>query len=261
MPSPFPGMDPYLEDPTSWQSFHTTLIVVFQELLNPLIKPKYVARVEDRVYMDEDDPRRTFVSIPDVRIESRKTKHGESQLANAHSSAITAPIRLQGRDPIRQRRIEILEASSHNVVTLIELLSPSNKRKGAEGRSKFVRKRKEILRSKANWVEIDLLRKGVSHSHFPRGAEVSYLVFSSPVRIRPDSEIWPIRLQDCLPVIGIPLGHPDPAVPLDLQNALTMAYDRAAFDVTIDYTQPPNPPLSPEQSVWAQEQLRASTAR
>ena len=262
MPSPFPGMDPYLEAPGVWPGVHANLIVAFQELLNQKIRPRYVARIEERVYMEaDDDAARQFSRVPDVVVEAAPVRPRGGMKPAAGVLAIADPVIIPAGDPVRQRRVEIQELPSRTVVTVIELLGPSNKTKRTAGRASFLKKRSEVLSSPASWVEIDLLRTGVSHRSKGRFRGRQYLVYSSPAALRPTAKAWPIRLADPLPVVGIPLRSPDPDAPLDLQAALTLAYDRAALDATTDYAVPPVPPLDPESAQWAEGVLRREKAR
>lgn len=260
MPSPFPGMDPYLEAPDVWPGVHANLIVAFQELLNRVIRPRYVARVEERLYMvPDDDPFRNIERIPDVKVDS--TAHWNGGPAAAGGLAIAESVVVRG-DPVREGRIEVLQAGNRTLVTVVELLSPSNKATGSAGRESYLAKRAEVMRSSANWVEIDLLRAGTGNPF--RGGRFQlchYLVHSSPVNMRPDSKNWPLLLPNPLPVVGIPLRDPDPDAPLDLQAALTMAYDRAAYDATVNYKAAPDPPLIPALAKWAKTMLKAKKLR
>ena len=261
MPSPFPGMDPYLEDPALWPDVHANLIVTFQELLNQTIRPKYVARVEARVYMvPEDDPEREFWKIPDVRIEAQRAPASNGAKRNGGGVAIAEPIIVHQNDPIREGRIEILEVAGKRIVTVVELLSPSNKIRGAAGRASFLEKRDEVMNSTANWVEIDLLREGTSHLAKTRGRH-QYYVYSSPKVMRPRGKAWRMDLKEALKVVGIPLRAPDPDAPLDLQAALTLAYDRAAYDATTDYAKEPVPPLPADLAKWANKLLKQKKLR
>jgi len=115
--------------------------------------------------------------------------------------------------------------------------------------------------SPVNWVEVDLLRSGIPHSVKRRFRKHQYLVYSSPTNLRPTGKPWPIWLHDPLPVVGIPLRKPDPDAPLDLQAALTLAYDRGAYDVTADYTKDPVPPLPADLAKWSNKLLKQKKMR
>jgi hypothetical protein len=260
MPSPFPGMDPYLEDPAVWPDVHHELISAIRFLLNKVIRPRYVARVEERVYMvPEDDPAQEKWQIPDVSVETRPS-HPTWSARKSGGLAIAEPIVIQENGPVREGRVEILEVGSRKVVTAIELLSPSNKVKGAKGRKSFLRKRKEIIHSNAHWVEIDLLREGLSHPAKSPGCDHQYQVFCAPVGHRA-GKYWKMNLPEPLKVVGIPLLAPDPDAPLDLQAAVEMAFDRGSYDATIDYAKPPVPPLPPALARWANKLLKQKKLR
>ena len=264
MPSPFPGMDPYLEDPWLWPDAHHELISVCRELLNRRLRPRYVARVEARVYLERDDDpaRKELFVVPDLRVAKRPGGR-RSRLTSAGPAVMTAPVPVvyQADLEVRESRIEVTATDTRAVVAVIELASPSNKLRGSEGRESFRDKRLEILRSPAHWVEIDLLRAGDSLPFRDGLGDHEYLAYVSHADRRPDGLAWPIRLADPLPTIGIPLRRPDPDAPLDLQEALTLAYDRAAYDMTIDYKTAAVPPLPPDLAAWADDLLRARHLR
>ena len=259
MPSPFPGMDPYLEHPALWPDVHHELISAIREQLNQVIRPRYVARVETRVYMtDDDDPAHEFARIPDVKVDFTPSPSGPTP---AGGPAIAESVLIHQADPTTESRVELVDVATQKVVTVLELLSPANKRSGSAGRTSFLEKRDEVLASPANWFEIDLHRTGIGHPSRRRFPHHTYHVYSSPVAIRPKGRAWPVRLQGALPVVGVPLRAPDPDAPLDLGRALALAYDRAAYDATINYAADPTPPLPPELAAWADEVLKAAKHR
>lgn len=233
MPSPFPGMDPYLEDPPTWGNFHLNMIAEIQAELNRQLRPKYYARAEERVYIsDQDDPGRRVI-VPDILIE----------------------------DDIHEFRVEVIDTALRKVVTVIEVLSPTNKVPGARGQDSYRRKRTEVMCSPSHWVEIDLLRDGatlVAGEVLPKG---DYFVHVSRVETRPSGSIWPIRLPQRLPVIPIPLRAPDPDAKLDLQAILNTIYDRSAYDLDLDYRKDPVPPLPPDYAAWAARLLKEKGLR
>lgn len=262
MPSPFPGMDPYLEDRELWRDVHHELISQIRAVLTPKLRPKYLARVELRVYVeDEDDPARQE-RFPDVRIETAK-KH-----SNGHTQ-VTIPFREVPEPIVAEMPLEEIEEAYLTIkhretgalVTVIEVLSPSNKVEGSAGRKSFLEKRSEVMSSDIHWVEVDLLRKG---SRLPSGrsfvaSDYRVLVSRSDARWR--VKYWPISVRQRLPVVGIPLKGNDPDAPLDLGKALNTAYDVAAYDDSVDYTKPPEPPLSPADARWANQMLKSKGLR
>lgn len=261
MPSPFPGMDPYLEDPGLWPGFHTNLIVQMQGELNRRLSRRYAARVEERLYIADGAEDRTKVRVADVRIERKRRKADPARQPLA-VAVIAEPMPiLMFEEDVREPRIEILDTLKRDVVAVIELLSPANKRPGTNGRDSFRTKRDQVLRSKCHWVEIDLLRTGRPFTPAPRGVKCEYGAVVSSAKTRPRGMFWPIRLRKPLPTIGIPLRRRDPDVPLDLQAALDAAYDLAVYDRTIDYDEPPAVPLKPSDAAWADALLRAKGLR
>jgi len=259
MPSPFPGMDPYLEEPGLWPDVHHRLISTAQELLNGQLRPKYFARVEERVYLsDEEDPGRS-VLIPDLRIAELPGRH-ERPVQPGATATLDVPesivVRTLIDDEIREARLQVIDRQDRRVVTVIEILSPSNKVAGARGRASFQEKRREVMTSGSHWVEIDLLRRGTSPLEGVALPPYDYLVHVSRVEERPQGRAWPIRLPQQLPVVPIPLGPGDPDARLDLRLVLDTGYDRAGYEMLIDYRGDPSPPLDDEAGVWADRLLK-----
>lgn len=263
MPSPFPGMDPYLETPELWPDVHHELISQIRALMNPLLKPNYVARVELRVYIStEDDPGRQAL-VPDVRVEARaRTGAGNGKPARAGTLAIDEPLIIPLMDnEIKEAYLTIKHPKSGELVTVIEVLSPTNKIRGSEGRKSFLQKKNEILAREVNWVEIDLLRAGDPSIVRDSLRDADYRVLVYRAGERRSTRCWPIHLRRRLPVVGIPLKGKDPDVPLDLGAVLHAAYDSGAYDMSVDYSQPPDPPLRGEDAKWANKLLRDKRLR
>lgn len=264
MPSPFPGTDPWLERPHLWGDVHASLIGEFQAQFNRHLRPRYVARVQERVYVEsEDDPARKNY-YPDVHVVRARGKlGGRAGRRPRGGAAVAEPVEVVFVEPLEvtERFIEIQSTDGREVVAVLEVLSPSNKLTAAGGRDSFLAKRAEVLASTAHWVEIDLLRAGVVPAYRDRLGPHEYVVAVCPADRRPKAQAWPIRLAERLPTISIPLRGADPPVPLDLQAALDAAYDRGAYDLSVDYRRPPVPPLPPELDAWADELLRAKGLR
>ncbi len=262
MPSPFPGMDPYLETPELWPDVHHELISQIRSFLNPALRPRYVARVELRVYVsDDDDPGREAI-LPDVRVEKLKRK-GTRKPKDSSALAITEPLTvpLLIDDEIEEARLEIRHLESGSLVTVIEVMSPTNKIRGSRGRASFMEKRREILGSEVHWVEIDLLRAGSPSVTNPPLVSSDYRILVSRAGARSRAKYWPANVRQALPVIGIPLRGKDPDVPLDLGAVLRAAYEHGAYDLSIDYTREPSPLLEAEDAAWADQLLREKKLR
>lgn len=261
MPSPFPGMDPYLESPDIWPDVHHELISQIRSALNPSLRPNYVARVELRVYLTHEDDPGLEVLVPDLRIET--TEHAvakKGKHANGAAIALAEPelIPFLFEDEIKEAYLEIRHRKSGALVTIIEVVSPANKIRGARGRTSFIDKRRDALESSVHWVEIDLLRGGVPSISLLKPSDYRILMYRSG---QGNGRCWRIDLRQPLPAFGIPLRGKDPDVPLDLGKVLGAAYEHAAYDLTIDYRAEPEPPLSKEDKTWAHQLLRGHGLR
>jgi hypothetical protein len=252
--APFPGMDPYLEASTIWPNVHTSLMTIFQEQLNPLLAPQYLAELETQVVIDRLDDESQIVR-PDVSLTTPQEPTG------ARSAAVAEPLPVRLRVPLdvptRLVTVYIRQRPNETLVAVIELLSPVNKRRGA-GRTEYLDKRRAFLRARLHLIEIDLLR---SYPRMPFDDPLppaDYLVMVAQAGERPHCSVWPISVRQPLPTIPIPLLDPDPPVPLALSQALHTAYERARYDLRVDYRKPPVPPLTPQDAAWAETLLHVS---
>lgn len=258
MPSPFPGMDPYLETPHLWPDVHHELVSETRAALNLVLGPNYVARLELRVYVsDEDDPGREVI-IPEVRVQTDPHRKKPKRSRNGATLAVTEPLIVPFLidDEIEEARVEISHLESASLVTVIEVLSPTNKIRGSRGRTSFMEKRREVMGGTVHWVEFDLLRGGLPSVTLPPLVRSDYRVLVSRAGKRSRACYWPFSVRQPLPVVGIPLKGKDADVPLDLGAVLQTAYERGAYDRSIDYRNDPEPPLEPEDAAWADALLR-----
>ena len=247
MPSPFPGMNPYFEQADHWPDFHNEFLTVLRRQLVPRIGPDYIIQLEKHVYIHELPPEpRRLLGRPDVSV----IRAGAPAAGRPNLGVLEAPVEVQipASDVERLAFLEVRDRRGRELVTVIELLSPSNKRPG-EDRQQYLAKRREILRSTAHLVEIDLLR-GWSPMPADDRPEGHYSVLVSRSERRPAAEFWPIRLRDRLPVIPIPLRPTDPDGQVDLQEVLHQAHDGPGYEHFI-YDGGPEPPLSAEDAEWA----------
>jgi len=252
MPSPFPGMNPYLES-RHWSSLHSQLIAEIARQLAPKLRPKYLVFSEERLVVETLDAEEfsRMATIPDVSIVS------QSSSEDATSASVSVPpLRMSTIMPERVPHvsIEIRDREHRELVTAIEVLSPTNKR--GEGRKEYLARRDRILMTTAHLVEIDLLRAGQRVPMDRPLPSTPYFVFLGRAELRPLCEVWPIALDSPLPPIPIPLLPGDADVALDLQLALTTINDLLGYDLAVDYTRPPEIPLDAEQEAWANERLR-----
>jgi hypothetical protein len=163
------------------------------------------------------------------------------------------------RTPVPHITVEVRDVARRHLVTVIEILSPTNKR--GDGYKEYVEKRERILRTSTHLMEIDLLRKGHRVPMRGRMPSVPYFVFICRVEKRLATDVWPITLDQPLPEVPVPLLAGDPDVKLNLQQALTNVYDESALRYMIDYSKPPEVPLLPEQAAWVDEHLRTAGLR
>ena len=258
MHSPFPGMDPYLEAPSLWPDVHTRLMTIIGEQLTPLLAPKYLAELETQVVIDrlDDDPQAV---LPDVSITSP-----EVSVEVPSAVAVAAPAPVQVRVPMdvptRLVSVYIRQRETARLVAVIELLSPVNKRRG-KGREAYLDKRRALLTSPVHVIEIDLLRRYPRMPFDDPLPPAHYLAMVCKAGERPRSSVWPISVRQPLPTLPIPLLSPDPPVPLELGQALRTAYERARYDLRVNYRQPPVPPLSSADAAWAEALLESPEGR
>jgi hypothetical protein len=255
MPSPFPGMDPYLES-AEWTSVHHALSMAIARQLAPKVRPKYIVRTEERFVADVMDgisaTRSDF--YPDVSVAEAtvtyETKRG--------AMTVEGPIQVATIMPtsVPHVTIHILNVANRKLVTAVEVISSTNKR--GTGYQQYLSKRSRILLSSAHLLEIDLPRQGTRVPMQEPLPEAPYFVFLSRAEKRPFLDVWPIHLPERLPTIPVPLLLGDDDVTLDLQQALDTIYDELGYDLSVNYTQPPEIPLTGETAVWATEQLQAA---
>lgn len=259
MPSPFPGMDPYLEGHL-WPDVHHRLATEISRQLTPRLKPRYVARLEIYVVEDAHPEAEIGLMYPDVEILAsdsealREPAPAWGDTLTKSAPPISPPV-LVPLLPIEVRlaAVEIRDADHNRLVTCIEILSPVNKRE--PNLSAYRQKRQRLRQAGIHLLEIDLVRRGARMLTHPRLPQTPYLVLLTRAH-KNTVEAWPIKLQDRLPVVAAPLLAPDPDAPLDLGRALATIYDEAAYELSIDYTQPPPPPpLADKETAWAKRVL------
>jgi Protein of unknown function (DUF4058) len=260
MPNPFPGMNPYLESPDFWPEVHHSLISMLQESLVPQLVPKYRVAIEKRIYEIKGE-QSLLVGIPDVSIQRNPTPRNFNS-SNVAVATRTAPLKVQLPmfEEVREAYLEIRDIASKEVVTVIEVLSPANKRPG-KGREMYEEKRDKVFGSRSHLVEIDLLRIYQSLPVFGDNIDGNYRILVSRADCRPVADLYLFNLPDAIPAFPLPLRDGDVEPLVDLQTLLNTVYDRAAYDFTLDYTPEPVPPLAEPDSVWADSLLRETGVR
>jgi hypothetical protein len=247
-------MNPYLEQPDTWQDFHLSFMAFARDLLTPQVRPAFVVKIEEHIYVHEPDEDRRLVGRADVSL----ARPGATAGGAGATALLSAPARVRLPIPEIERSpyLEIRDRLNRRLVCVIELLSPSCKC-GGDDREQYLHKRGELLRSPAHFVEIDL-RRGGERLPVEDLPPCDYYALVSRAEDRPEAGSWPLSLRDRLPVIPIPLEPPHADARLDLQEVLHRAYDSAGYEDYI-YLEPPEPPLSPEQAAWAQQFIPART--
>ena len=250
MTSPFPGMDPFIES-QKWEDFHTRFLTAISDSIVTSVRPFYTVEVERRIYLETHDPTtpvQSFIADSALMKTGRETalqavesEGGVAVMTEAEIEVKTCTIPFI--EEHRETFLTIRRGKPSEVVTVIELLSPTNKRKGTDGRQQYTEKSSALLKTKTHFVELDLLRSGERTlvSEPPAG---DYFAMISRAERRPFVEVYGWRLLSRLPVIPIPLAGNDPDVKLDLQQAFTLVYDRAGYDYALDYQQPVTPALT-----------------
>jgi hypothetical protein len=249
MPSPFPGMNPYFEQTDHWLDFHTEFLSALRRLLAPQVGPKYIVQLEEHIYIHDLPPApRQRLGTADVSL----VQPGTGELTQTALGLLDAPaeILLPEQDVEEVPFLEVRDRHGRELITVIELLSPSNKRAG-DDREQYLAKRRELLRSPAHLVEIDLLR-GWNPMPQEGRPPCDYSVMVSRAEKRRAADFWPVMLRGRLPVIPVPLRPPDEAARVDLQEALHRAYDGPGYEHYI-YSGDPEPALSPKDAVWARQ--------
>lgn len=258
MPSPFPGMDPYLEHPDIFSDFHDSFIAYLREVIQSQLPAPYFAAIGRRTWIQISE---RFIG-PDVQVLQQPAETegagGGVSLAvqpSAHPLVIHVP-----HDEQVEPLIEIYtgRGSDRRLVTAIEVLSLSNKTPGQHGRDLYLRKQREILQSQVHSVEIDLLRGGEHTTAVPKDRfESAAVPYDYHVCIHhydnlEDYFVYPFQLAETLPEISVPLLPGEEQVPVALQQVLQRTYDAGPYSREIDYqVDSPVPPLSADQSAWA----------
>lgn len=264
MPSPFPGMDPFLESPGEWRDVHEGMIAEMRTVLNAILPPNYRAKIDEHLYVM---PVNRSI-YPDVALLKRPAREPSATKSSGKMTSTAAvadpPVRLAiiSDEDINESYIQILAIHDPGrVVTTIELLSPINKTKGF-GHEQYRAKQEEILNSPIHLIEIDLLRSG-EHTVAPPLMQIEeevghwdYLVSLHRSTEKRLFDLWPVCVRERLPRISVPLDEGVSDVVLDLQTVFDRNYDTGAYDRSIDYRKDPVPPLEGEDAAWMDALLR-----
>ena len=261
MPSPFPGIDPYLENPVYWGGVHAKLIAAISDTLNLMLPEGYFAEIDEHVWLQAEEPDDNQVlGKPDAFVTGQNGTvgpRGGGVAIDEPTTQVTLPMRRRKA----QKYVTIVGPDGAAVVSVVEVLRPSNKNAGP-GRDKYLAKREEYFATGTGLVEIDLLRDG---ERMPLGkpstSGADYYVFVCRGGQYPKAAVWSFTVREPSPTIPVPLKATDPDAPIDLQRLVTELYDRNRYAGRINYTVPPAPPLRPSDAAWAAELLKKPAKR
>ena len=264
MGSPFPGMDPYLENPATWPNLHSRLIVAIANKLGPQIRPKYRVVVEEAVYKRNNSDQAVLIGVPDVLVRRSSVSNSEPRgaqlegnvaIANPEPVVVAVPM----PDTVRHRYLEIRSLQTNDAIAVIEILSPVNKR--GTGRQKYESKRLEILESQTHLIEIDLLHEGQPMPVLNYEQHSHYRVLVSESDKRPLAQLYPFNLQQSIPAFWIPLKPEDGALVFELKPPLEEIYELSGYDLDVDYAQDPVPKWPASESTWIAQHLKSQNLR
>lgn len=253
MRSPFPGMDPYLEDQGRWPDFHASTITYCRDALSDCLPDDYVAQMGEEVRVVTWQEGHDRSMRPDVAIVRHGGSGGSEQPAGAGMVATLEPIAIPfaaAVDEVRDTWIEIYRLPDERLVTAIEVLSPTNK--GSSGLTEYLNKRHRLRTQGVNLVEIDLLiagRRLPMAKPLPPGHFFTIISRASKSEL---GDVYAWSIQRPLPKIPIPLEDPDPDVFLDLAEVFALAYQRGRYARLIHYDRPLDLPLHPQDKEWAE---------
>ncbi|MBC8161880.1 MAG: DUF4058 family protein [Roseiflexaceae bacterium] len=255
MPSPFPGMDPYLEDPAVWPDVHQSFITYLRDEMQQYLRPQYSARIGERIYL-VDSLRSVYPDVLLIQWPDAQPRESGG-VAVLEAPPVDKPTKLKLIDvEYHEPYLEIYHTYSGQVVTVIKVLSPANKQPGS-GRDLYIKKQREILLTAAHLIEIDLLSSGLPTVAVPGGQYYQlpywrYLVCVNRAPLRDEADVYTVALSQRLPRIAVPLRRPDADLTVDLQPVFDRCYANGGYDDLLDYGQLPPVATTPEERFWMQ---------
>jgi hypothetical protein len=260
MKSPFPGMDPYLEDPAYWEDFHRRFITQIADYLLERLPAGYDARIDQRIRLVDADGSGIAVRLPDVAVTDLPAGRtgisaGEAAVATLEPMVLPMP----GMEEERDVWIEVRRLPDRSLVTAIEVLSPKNKR--GDGAVEYRNKRIELYGRHVNLVELDLLLGG-ERLHFGKPLPAAdYYASVARDSQRPIADIYAWHLRDMLPTIPVPLRSPDSDIGLNLAEVFAVAFERGRYLRQLRYAAGFEPSLREIDAGWADKLLRETGRR
>jgi hypothetical protein len=255
MPSPFPGIDPYLESQGHWLDFHARFVPVLADAINDRLPEDYLTRIDERMTLVElPSEDQAKLIRPDLSVIRGESSPGVGSTASFSRSAVTlepVTVPMKFLEVESEIYLEILHLSDQKVVTIVELLSPSNK--AGAGRRDYLAKRHALFVPDVHLVELDFLIGGHRLPMERALPPVDYYALVARVERRPDCDVFAWTIRDRLPTIPIPLLAPDPDIVVDLAPAFASVYERGRYARLIKCAAPLDLPLSSESRAWAAE--------
>jgi hypothetical protein len=246
-------VDPYLESPELWPDVHNGVIAALRDELSPLLRPSYYVALEERTYLEEPGEL-VLVGRPDLTVVDRAGQRAE-RVAKRSSTPNMVEVELPIGAQVRETFLEVRTTSEGDVVTVVELLSPANKRSGT-GRRIYLDTRDVILSTRTSLVELDLLRAGDPMPTVGPRVRSDYSILVSRGYRRPKADLIPFSVRDPIPPFPLPLRRGESELTVELGRVVHALYDRASYDLRIDYGRAPVPPLAQDDAEWARALVR-----
>ena len=259
MRTPFPGMDPYLEHPGLWPDVHNALVVRLRDELAPRLRPRYFVALEQRTYLNEPEGL-VFAGRPDTVVVSPRLHEPQPQYRSEAATEGMVTVELPLPDELRETYLEVRSVVDDRVITVLEILSPANKRPG-QGRQLYEHKRLLILGTATNLVEIDLLRAGEPMLMWGDGRGAHYRILVSRASRRPRGDLLPFTVRQVIPAFRLPLQRGDEEPQVELNALLHDLYEHASYDLRVNYRAEADPSLEGEDAAWVDALLREAGLR
>jgi hypothetical protein len=246
-------MDPYLEHPALWPDFHNRLVAAIADEVTPLVTPRYYVALERRAYLLKPDDV-VLIGRPDIAVVPRQPASASALKSRVGTAVLEVDVPMN--DQVSESFLEVHEVTTGMLVTILEFLSPVNKLH-AKGRQDYQEKRGHIFQTRTNLVEVDFLRAGEPMPVSSKVVSSDYRILVSRGSSRPRAQLYTFTLREKIPAFPLPLLPGDNEPEVDMGAIIHALYDRARFDLRLDYTQPPVPPLGGDDAEWARGLITA----
>ena len=231
-----------------WPDVHNSLIIALRDYLAPLVRPRYYVSIEQRAYKQEPGGL-SFFGRPDVAVVAEPVVAYQVAPTTDLRPVSAITVELPIPDILRETYLDVKD-SDGEIITCLEILSPANKVPG-RGRSMYEHKRRWVLESRTHLVEIDLLRGGLPMAAAGNGHGMHYRILVSREERRPKADLLPFTVRHPIPDFVLPLQRGDEDVTVPLNTLFHDLYDRAGYDLRVDYRSDPAPPLEGDDTAWA----------